>query len=420
MKTRFNLFFRLMLVTLSISIITPAWAQADKDFYVVKGIVKDKMTNRILEYANISITGTNIGTVANKDGEFSIKIKNDIKAESIEVSRIGYKTEVIPVNGVRIDKLVVYLTPKENILEAITILGKDPAELVQEAISKIGDNYSNGDNLLSGFYRETIKKRSTFVNVAEAIVEIYKTKYNDQRLEGDLVQVYKGRRIISPKMDDTLLVKLLGGPNLSIYIDAVKNPDLMLTNMNMNDYYYRMELPVMIDDRPHYVVSFEPQVVLPYPLYFGKYYIDRETLTFSRVEFSLSMDDKNKATQMILKKKPFSLRFKPEEVSFMVSYKRMGDKSYLNYVRSELRFKCDWKRRLFSTNYTIVSETVVTKRSDKLLLKAPRKYAFNDAYSLSDKVDNFYDENFWEDYNIIEPEQSLESAVNKLRKSIKN
>lgn len=420
MKTRFNLFFRLMLVTLSISIITPAWAQADKDFYVVKGIVKDKMTNRILEYANISITGTNIGTVANKDGEFSIKIKNDIKAESIEVSRIGYKTEVIPVNGVRIDKLVVYLTPKENILEAITILGKDPAELVQEAIGKIGDNYSNGDNLLSGFYRETIKKRSTFVNVAEAIVEIYKTKYDDQRLEGDLVQVYKGRRIISPKMDDTLLVKLLGGPNLSLYIDAVKNPDLMLTNMNMSDYYYRMELPVMIDDRPHYVVSFEPQVVLPYPLYFGKYYIDRETLTFSRVEFSLSMDDKNKATQMILKKKPFSLRFKPEEVSFMVSYKRMGDKSYLNYVRSELRFKCDWKRRLFSTNYTIVSETVVTKRSDKLLLKAPRKYAFNDAYSLSDKVDNFYDENFWEDYNIIEPEQSLESAVNKLRKSIKN
>jgi len=420
MKTRFNLFFRLMLVALSISIITPAWAQADKDFYVVKGVVKDKMTNKILEYANISITGTNIGTVANKDGEFSIKIKHDIKAESIEVSRIGYKTEVIPVTGVKMDKLVVYLTPKENILEAITILGKDPAELVQEAIDKIGDNYSNGDNLLSGFYRETIKKRSTFVNVAEAIVEIYKTKYNDQRLEGDLVQVYKGRRIISPKMDDTVLVKLLGGPNLSIYIDAVKNPDLMLTNMNMSDYYYRMELPVMIDDRPHYVVSFEPQVVLPYPLYFGKYYIDRETLTFSRVEFSLSMDDKSKATQMILKKKPFSLRFKPEEVSFMVNYKRMGDKSYLNYVRSELRFKCDWKRRLFSTNYTIVSETVVTKRSDKLLLKAPRKYAFNDASSLSDKVDNFYDENFWEDYNIIEPEQSLESAVNKLRKSIKN
>ncbi|MGM9796257.1 MAG: hypothetical protein ACI3ZY_01510 [Parabacteroides sp.] len=26
----------------------------------------------------------------------------------------------------------------------------------------------------------------------------------------------------------------------------------------------------------------------------------------------------------------------------------------------EVRFKCDWKRKLFSTNYTVVSEMVVT------------------------------------------------------------
>jgi hypothetical protein len=214
------------------------------------------------------------------------------------------------------------------------------------------------------------------------------------------------------------VVKLLGGPNLSIYLDVVKNPDLMLNPASLGDYTYKMEMPVMIDDRQNYVVSFAPQVVLPYPLYYGKYYIDRESLTFSRIEFSLSMDDRNKVTQMILKKKPFSLRFKPEEVSYLVTYKRLGDKSYLNYVKSEIQFKCDWKKRLFSTNYAIVAETVITKVSNDIPLKFTKKYAFNDDYSLSDKVDDFYDENFWEDYNIIEPEQSLENAVNKLRKTI--
>jgi len=418
MKTRINLFFRLLFLALFIAAITPAWSQTNRNFYVVKGVVKDKTTMKSLEYANISITGTNIGTVANSDGEFSIKIKTELNAKTIEISRIGYKTEIIPVTGEKMEKLQVFLSPKASLLEEITILGKDPMELVQEAVSKIGDNYSKEDNLLSGFYRETIKKRSTYVNVAEAIVEIYKADYG-QKFAGDQVQVYKGRRIISPKVGDTLLVKLLGGPNLSIYIDAVKNPDLMLNPANLGDYHYKMEMPVMIEERQHYVVSFEPQVVLAYPLYFGRYYIDKETLTFSRIEFSLSMDDKNKATQMILKKKPFSLRFKPEEVAFLVTYKRSGDKSYLNYVRSELRFKCDWKRRLFSTNYAIVSETVITRRSNDLLLKASRKYAFSDASSLSDKVDNFYDENFWEDYNIIEPEQSLENAVNRLKKVIK-
>jgi hypothetical protein len=33
-------------------------------------------------------------------------------------------------------------------------------------------------------------------------------------------------------------------------------------------------------------------------------------------------------------------------------------------------------------------------------------------------VSNFVDKDFWEDYNIIEPEESLENAVEKLRKAI--
>ena len=39
--------------------------------------------------------------------------------------------------------------------------------------------------------------------------------------------------------------------------------------------------------------------------------------------------------------------------------------------------------------------------------------------SLSDKVMGFYDVNFWGAYNIIEPTESLESAVNKLKKEQK-
>ena len=50
--------------------------------------------------------------------------------------------------------------------------------------------------------------------------------------------------------------------------------------------------------------------------------------------------------------------------------------------------------------------------------KIPVKVAFKDNQSLSDKVTNFLDENFWEDFNIIEPEETLENAVEKLRKAI--
>jgi hypothetical protein len=199
-------------------------------------------------------------------------------------------------------------------------------------------------------------------------------------------------------------------------MDVVKNPELFLDINTLGMYRYNMEESVMIDERPHYVVSFSPQVVLPYALHYGKLYIDKQSLTFSRAEFSLSMDDRNKATQAILRKKPFKMHFKPEEVSFLVTYKQQDGKSYLNYVWSEVKFKCDLKRRLFSTGYTIVSEMVVTDRKSGKINKIPFKQSFGQNQVLSDKVQNFYDPNFWEDYNIIEPTESLENAVSKLRK----
>ena len=79
------------------------------------------------------------------------------------------------------------------------------------------------------------------------------------------------------------------------------------------------------------------------------------------------MDDKNKATQAILRKKPFGLRFKPVEVSYLISYKNLEGITYLSYIRNNIRFKCDWKRKLFSTNYTILSEMVVTDRKETIL-----------------------------------------------------
>jgi len=110
------------------------------------------------------------------------------------------------------------------------------------------------------------------------------------------------------------------------------------------------------------------------------------------------------------------MRFNPEGVSFLVTYKLRDGISHLNYIRSEVRFKCDWKKRLLSSNYTIVSETVITDRKDEKATRIPNKLTFRDSQSLSDKLSSFSDIAFWEDYNIIEPDESLESAVNRLKR----
>lgn len=419
MKTQWIKSIGCVLAVLILSGVIPLAAQDNVEKYtIVSGVIKDKSNKKKLEHVNVSIPESNIGTITNTDGEFSLKIPESIQAKDIEVSHIGYLNARIPLKGESLTEQTIWLSPYANLLSEILVRARDPRSIVEEALRKIPINYSPKSNMLKGFYREIAQKGRRYINISEAVIDIYKTPYNETA-ERDRVQISKGRRLLSQKQSDTLAVKLLGGPNMAIYIDVVKNPDCLLAKEDLLFYEFRMEDPTSIGDRSQYVISFRPKVKLSYPLCYGTLYIDKERLSFTRAEFNLSMDDKNKATQAILRKKPFGLHFKPVEVSYLVSYKNQGDVTYLSYIRNNIRFKCDWKRRLFSTNYTILSEMVVTDREENNITAIPYKVAFKQNHVFSDKVDNFTNDNFWGTYNIIEPTESLEHAVNKLKKQQK-
>lgn len=387
----------------------------EKEYVTISGEVRDKNNKKKLEYVNITVLGTSVGTVTNLDGGFSIKVADNITSRTLEISHLGYRSQKVTIGEEDIEDLKVYLEPNANTLPEVLIRAIDARKLVEEAVSKIEMNNSKSPNLLTGFYRETVRKRRNYINVTEAILNIYKTPYTED-VNRDRVQIFKGRQLVSPKQGDTLIVKLQGGPNYSLYLDVVKNHEVLFDEQAMRDYSFRMENPVMLDRRPHYVVSFEPQLVQPYPLFYGKLYIDEETKAFTQAEFSYNMKDRNKITHAILKRKPFNLRFKPEEITYLVTYKQEDGITYLNYMRNEIKFKCDWKRRLFSTNYAVINEMVITDKQLEDVTSIPGRLAFNFKHALSDKVNNFYDENFWEGYNIIAPTESLESAVDKLKK----
>jgi hypothetical protein len=80
-----------------------------------------------------------------------------------------------------------------------------------------------------------------------------------------------------------------------------------------------------------------------------------------------------------------------------------------------MRFNCDWRKRLFATSYTAVNELVVTDLREPAVPIA-RSEQFRTSDILSDKAAEFLDPDFWKDYNIIEPTESLEHAIGRLRK----
>lgn len=395
----------------------PVWAQGDAgDYLTIVGMVKDKQNKKALENVNVSVHGSNIGTVTNAEGEFALKLKKADAPSELEISHIGYANSHISIEKEVPAKLTVWMTPHANLLNEVVVYANDPRMIVEKAISKIPQNYSDKRDMLTGFYRETVQKGRRYIGISEAVLDVSKTAYTNRNINYDKVRVMKGRRLLSQKASDTLAVKVIGGPNLSVTLDVVKNSDALLDFAELNNYEFWMAESVLIDNRMQYVINFRPKVILMYALLYGKLYIDRERLSFTRVEMSLDMQNKSKATTAILYKKPLGLRFKPQELSYLITYKNVDGRTYLNYIRNTIRFKCDWKRKLFSTSYAITSEMVVTDRKEGSLETIPNKEAFSLNQIFYDKVDEYWHEGFWGNYNIIEPTESLEHAVDKLKK----
>lgn len=389
--------------------------KADSHIVEFSGIIKNGKNKKAIGNVSVTVPGTNIGTVTNSDGFFKLKIPASSVKNGIKIEQIGYQNLEMPLDE-QIPSMQIFIQPSGRELKEILVLGGNPRDIVEEAIKKIPKNYSDQEELYSGFYRETVQKGSRFISISEAMVDILKKPYDRRTTRGEKVRISRGRKLVSPKQSDTLAVKLMGGPYIPLALDAVKNGDHLFTLEEIDNFQFKMEGGEAIDGRPHYSISFSPKVELQYPLNKGILYIDGENLTISRVQFELEMKDKSKVTRSILQKKPLGLKFKPLEVSGLVTYITVDGKSYINYISSKMRFKCDWNKRLFSSTYTSHAEMVMVDRKNNKDIPSNFNDVFGSRKIFSDLVENYWDEDLWNDYNIIEPTESLENAVYKLRK----
>lgn len=391
-------------------------AQDAGDYLTIVGMVKDSHNKKSLENVNVSVQGTNVGTVTNAEGKFTLRVNKKEVNRGLNITHVGYMNNHVSVEKDTLAKLTIWMVPYTNRLNEVVVYANNPRIIIEKALEKIPENYSVNRNRLTGFYRETVQKGRRYISVAEAVLDVSKTAYTDRTTYSDKLQVLKGRRLLSQKASDTLAVKVMGGPNISILIDVVKNKETLLELEELNNYEFAMDESVLIDNQMQYVINFRPRLLLPYALFYGKIYISRDHLAFTRIEMNLDIENKSKAIAAILHQKPIGLRFKPQELSFLVTYKTVGGKVYLNYIRNDIRFKCDWKRKLFSTSYVVTSEMVVTDRNENPSDNIPRNKTFTSNQIFYDKVGNYWNQDFWGNYNIIAPTVSLEHAVDKLKK----
>ena len=386
---------------------------------VINGVVLDRQTGRTLSHVSVTAEGGKEHTVTNDDGRFSLKTQRI--PQYIQLSHIGYKTRRQQIQHGQTSNLRIMMAVNTVGLHEVVITRNDPLEIVKAAMDCIEKNYPQKPELVRCFYRETARRGSRFISVAEAVTDMYKTGYS-RGPERDAVAILKGRRLMSMKARDTLGVKIQGGPVMPLMVDIAKNREYVLKAEDFGLYDFSMDMPALIDDRLQYVVSMQPKMHTMYPLMYGKLFIDQETLAFTRAELQLDVSNWRSASDYMLVKKPFGLRFRPKELTVTIVYTTdTQGVTRMSYVRNEMRFNCDWKRRLFASPFTTVSEMVVTDRRQMgEEVKRPKgRNSFGIRDRFYDKVEYFEDPDFWADYNIIEPTESLENAIGKLKKKVR-
>ena len=396
---------------------SPSFAQNTYSEY--KGKVVDAINNRALEYVSLNVLETNISTVTNSEGEFLLKVPQAYKDSKIVVALLGYTKKVINLADLSENISVIKFEEAYTELKEVNVSAfKDADKLVRKVFTEKIKTIQNQSVYMTAFYRETIKLRNRNVSLTEAVVNIIKQPYTSANR--DAVKLGKARKSTDYKRLDTVSLKLQGGPFSTLYLDIMKYPEYIFTEESFDTYRFSFDAPTTVNNRNVYVVDFKPKNKTLDLSYFGKLYIDVETLALVSASYLLDVSNKGKSRNLLVKRKPRDIVVYPLEAKYKVDYKQNRGKWYYSYSNLSLKFKVNKKREIFNKVYTLSSEMAVTDwelNADDIKIK--NKDKLRPTVIITDAISGFSDPDFWGEYNLIEPDKSIESAIEKIRKNIK-
>ncbi|WP_228238972.1 carboxypeptidase-like regulatory domain-containing protein [Allomuricauda sp. M10] len=389
------------------------------DYNQYSGEVVDEATNKPLVFATLAVEGTNISTISNTEGNFLLKVPKDVTSQNLIVSFLGYKTKTVPLSQLSEERNKISLEISVTQLSEININApKDATALVRETMARRDDNYFENSTLMTAFYRETIKKRRKNVSLSEAVVNIYKTPYDSNR--DDAVELYKSRKSTDYSKLDTVALKLQGGPYNTLYVDIMKYPEYIFSPEMMSSYRFWFDRSTRINDKLVYVIKFNQLEGVVEPLYQGELFIDVENKILTNANFSLNITDRKKAAELFVRRKPAGVDVWPTQVSYRVDYREKNGKWYYGYSSVTMEFKVDWEDKWFNSIYSMNAEMAITDWEDNMTGELPRnRERIKKSIIMSDEATGFSEPDFWGEYNIIEPEKSIESAIKKIQRQLR-
>lgn len=404
------------------SLSAPAMSSVPQDSLripIVYGKVTDSSDGNPLAYVSVTHVVSGVSNVSNSEGFFSLKLPMEVSPEDeIRVSFLGYVTVTLSVedfsesspdkpHGIRLPLVSFTLDPA-------VIRSIEPLSLLMEAYDKVKDNYPSVTTGMTAFYREIIRRQSgRYLALSEAVLDINKASYTS--FQSDRARIFKGRASTDYRAADSILIRFRGGVVAALDMDNVKNPFAGVWLREVERHYrFAMGEPVLRDGLFFYVVTFSQIDGSEEILYSGRLYIESGSLAIGRIELSLNVKGREeKAAGIMVVKRPPDTRFYVTKAEYAVNYKRFGNTWHYDYSLMRINLSSRKGKSFFRNNYVITGEMAVTAHNEApARIGADERIRFKDF--LSEKVGDFRDDDFWGDYNVIEPDKSIDAVIRRI------
>ncbi|MER3523409.1 MAG: hypothetical protein C4326_04910 [Ignavibacteria bacterium] len=215
---------------LAITILLLTWRCAlAGDIVQIHGRVTDAHSNEPIASATLRVLGTSIGTVANSEGYYRLRLPRG--TYTIVVGSLGYATDTLHLLLEETLRRDVALIPSAIVLPEIVVTSEDPAyEIVRRAIANKRRWQERLKNYtVDAFTRQVLKRDTAIVSITESLTkgywqqgdtlrEIVKQKRQTENIKaefnfasvGSIINFYDeeirfvGHRFVGPLADEAL------------------------------------------------------------------------------------------------------------------------------------------------------------------------------------------------------------------------